>query len=500
MSLIIATAETPDQFPSRSMMLAFFAGLLGVLAFAPFEWYHFAIVAPALFCLSLRYSTAKQAALIGLSFGLGFFGLGVSWVFVSIKTYGGVDAWLAAVFTALFVFYCALYPALLAYCLQRFFPKESIKKYLLVFPALFVLSEYLRATLFTGFPWLLFGFSQTHSALSGYAPIIGVYGLSFLLCLISSCLLLLFIEKSYRALLFAGIIFCIWLLGASLTSIQWSRPVKQALTASLVQGNIAQPTQWDGDYFEYALKTYQRLTEASATSDIVVWPESAVPMAMSERIGFLFDMNEFSKKNNMALLLGVPVVSEKVVGFYNGLIALGQAHGHYYKRHLVPFGEYTPLPFIISPLFRKLGIPMSNLIAGPFQQKNIIAHGIHIAPYICYEIAYSNVVRSDFPEAEMLVTISNDDWFGHSFAPAQHAQMARMRAIQTARYHLITANTGISEIVSPKGKVLSRAKPFSTEVITHSVQALSGTTPWVMIGDWPILIFSLSILLIAFLL
>lgn len=497
MSLLIATSAKPERFPFAACFLALFAGLLTVFAFAPFGWTWLAIIAPALLTFSLRETSAKHAAVIGLAFGLGSFGLGVSWVFVSIKNYGGVETTLAGFFTLLFVLYCALYPSLMAYALQRFFPKATFKRYCLAFPALFVISEYLRASLFTGFPWLLLGFSQTGSSLAGYAPIIGVYGLSFLLCLMAGCLLMLFIEQSYRAVMYAAMVFIIWLGGAALESINWSQPIQKPITASVVQGNITEPKQWDGDYFEKALLRYQRLTQANAKSDLIIWPESAVPMPMSESIGFLFEMNSDSKKNNTALLLGIPVVSEKVVGFYNGLIALGQAHGHYYKRHLVPFGEYTPLPFVFEPIFRKLGIPSSNILAGPMAQKNIIARGINIAPYICYEIAYSNIIRSDFPEAELLVTISNDDWFGRSFAPAQHAQMARMRAIQTARYHLIAANTGISEIVSPKGDILVRAKPFSSEVISQKVQALTGLTPWVRLGDWPVLITVLLCLIVA---
>ncbi|MBS0358696.1 MAG: apolipoprotein N-acyltransferase [Proteobacteria bacterium] len=484
----------------RDDFLACFAGLILPLAFAPLNYYFIAVLSPLLLLFSWLHCSPKRAALRGFLFGLGFFGVGVSWIFVSIHVYGDTPIWLAGIFTALFVMALSCFPALQGYLLNQFFPKNNLYKIILAFPAIWVLIEWLRSWLFTGFPWLLLGYSQTDSALRGLAPIIGVYGISFVVLLTSSILLLLFtrivnnkidwrgrISREDYILIF--FLFYIWFGSGALSHIEWTTSTGDKIQVSLIQGDIPQQLKWSPEYLQKSLSIYENLTKTHWRSELIVWPEAAIPLFLHDAKNFLRPLTETAKKHHSNLITGIPIQNSTINEYYNGIILVGQNEGIYHKRHLVPFGEFLPLQNWLRGIINLFNLPMSDFSPGPYKQENLKLGQWKIAPFICYEIAFSELVLSDLPEANLLMTLSNDAWFGHSLAPAQHLQMSRMQSLQTGRYQLVATNNGITALIKSDGKILDQLQPFTRGVLTGEVVPMLGATPWIKIGIWPMMIF-----------
>lgn len=481
----------------RDDLIALFAGVLLTFSFAPFRYALLALLAPALFLYSLHFCNAKRAAFRGYLFGISFFGTAVSWVYVSIHNYGQAPLHVAILFTILFVLFLALYPAGKAYLLQKYFSQQEVVKNLLAFPALWILFEWLRSYFMTGFPWALLGYTQTNTALSGLAPLIGVYGLSGLLCLCAGILVLALRSNSSKYYPLLAFILAIWISGAALQKHNWTKPLGKPVSVSLLQGNTGMPQQWSADFVENALRVYQQMTVAAINSDIIVWPESAIPMPMQANTPFLTELSELAKAHNTTVIAGAPMPIPNSQQYYNATFALGAGSGQYFKRNLVPFGEYTPYPEIALPIMRYFQLPLPDFIPGPSQQKNLVAAGINLAPFICYEIAYSRTIRSDMPQANLLMTISNDSWFGHSFAAAQHLQIGQMRSLETGRAQLFASNTGRTAIIDPHGGIIIEADPFTQTMLNGTVQPMQGSTPWIIYGDTPSLLLALVMLLLA---
>jgi apolipoprotein N-acyltransferase len=479
--------------------LALITGLVLVTAFAPFDFHSASLLCPAALLLLWLQTTPRRAALRGFLFGLGFFGFGASWILVSIHRYGDLSLPLACLVTALFVITLSLFPMLTGYCFMRFFKHDTPFKRLAIFPCLWVIQESLRASIFTGFPWLLLGYSQIDLPLSGYIPIVGVYGTSFLICF--SAAIITFAVSPRAPLKLFILLFLIWLAGAALSSVSWTHPLKNnaALSVALIQGDIAQDNKWQPEQIKNTLSRYTDLTTKNWGHDLIVWPESAMPLPFPNSEPLLETLSEDAIKNQANLIIGLPVRNEKDHRYYNGLIGLGLAQGYYYKRHLVPLGEYLPkLPFL-DKLIESLDIPMSNFISGDLKQPLIkISSNIQVASFICYEIAYASLVLQDFPAANIMVTLTDDSWFGDSIAAAQHLQIAQARSLEVGRYQLFVSNTGPSAIISSKGKLLAiapRDLPFS---LTGNISALSKQTPFVHFGFLPLQIFLGILLLLAF--
>lgn len=295
-------------------------------------------------------------------------------------------------------------------------------------------------------------------------------------------------RKRWLFIVFA--ILLIWVTGYDLMKlINWTRVAGKPVSVALVQGNIPQEVKWSPDHIRPTLKKYYQLTNTEWDHKLIIWPEAAIPVFKYQIPEFIHDLNEKANQQNVALISGLLTRDKNnQFRYYNALMVFGKGHGTYYKRHLVPFGEYVPFGQYIRGFMNFLNLPMSNLSPGPSKQPDIIADGINIAPFICYEIAYSSLVRQDMPQAQLLLTISNDAWFGDSFAPAQHAEIAQMRALQTGRYLLFVANTGITAIIDPKGQIEKAAPQFKTTVLNGKVYPMKGETPWIWLGNTPIII------------
>lgn len=473
---------------------ALIAGALLPLAFAPFNFFFIAILSPAVLLLSCLNVSPKRAFMRGGLFGAGMFGVGTSWIYISLHYFGHADERVAASITGLFIFIMLLFPALMCYVLTKFFPKNVISKCLLAFPSLWVLFEWIRAWFLTGFPWLILGTSQIDTPLAGFAPIASVYAVSWVTVFISALLMIIIIErKNYKLLLsFLTVI----IIGSTLTSKLWDRRWTERagdpITVSLIQGNIPQSIKWQQAQAEKTLRLYDTLTNQNLNTQIIIWPEAAITFTENQIPAFLTALDEKLKLNQTTLITGIPV--EEDGKHYNAMIALGKGQGTYRKRHLVPFGEYVPFRSLLGWLDNYLEIPMSNFSRGNKQQPLIMAGNIPIASSICYEITFPTEVLRDLPEGQLLVTISDDSWFGKSLAPGQHFQMARMRALETGRYVLMATNDGITGIITPLGKVQAKAQPFVQAVLTGEVYPQKGSTPWMITNIYPLLLLILFFL------
>lgn len=470
-------------------MLALAAGALFPLAFAPYGQAWLApLLLAGLFYLWQRADNPLSAFWQGYLFGLGQFGFGVWWVFVSMHQYSGAGVLEAAILTALLIAFLALYPALagwLAVWLRR---PASFTWTVLGLPSIWIAVEWLRGWLFTGFPWLEVGYSQVDSPLAGFVPLIGGYGAGWLTALTAAVLLLVW-QKRLAAGGWLAVAGLVWLAGAGFKSISWTKPAGGPFQAVLLQGNVPQDLKWQPETQHRILATYLGMTRRHWGADLIVWPETAVPAFYHQVRDSLIDpLDREAKAHGADVLVGVPVLEPTTDRYYNALISLGESSGRYYKRHLVPFGEFLPLRPALEFILEMIQIPLSDFSPGDRNQELLKAAGFPLAATICYEDAFARDALVGLPEAAYMVNVSNDAWFGDTIAPHQHFQMARMRALEAGRYLLRATNTGITAVIGPKGEVIAQAAPFVQAGLSESVVPLTGATPYVIWRDWPLLL------------
>lgn len=479
--------------------------LLGVLlsfAFAPYEVFPLAILAPAGLIALWLNASPKRAFCLGFSFGLGLFGVGVYWVFISIHTIGEVPASLSGIITAFFIAALALFPATVGYLSNRYFSRPSTAKILCVFPAFWVFSEWVRSWLCTGFPWLFLGYSQTNSPLKGIAPLLGVYGVS-LAVIVSSALIvnasLAYKQKAFQSLyrsLFALI--TLWVASGLVTLIPWTQAEGKTIPVALVQGNIPQEIKWSPEHLKLSFERYVALTDPLwGKAKLIIWPEAAIPVPLQNTQRFINDLDDKAKESGTTLMLGIPIQTTDARGYYNAIVTVGDDQKVYLKRRLVPFGEYTPFSRFFARAFSFMDIPMSDMVPGKPRQDLLMVGGMKILPSICYEIGFPDLIRAYDPSIGFLLTLTNDAWFGKSNAQAQHLQMAAMRALEFGRPVLFVSNDGITAIIGPDGKIEAQAPPHQTFVLTSTVQPMFGITPWMRNGTDPVLFTLLFLIGIA---
>lgn len=483
-------------------IVALVLGAVTTLAFAPYEIFPLAVFTPAGLLAMWLNVTSKRAFWLGFLFGIGLFGAGVYWVYISIHDVGGVPALIAGLITCGMITVLSLYPGCVGYLLNRYFPENNTHKLLCAFPAIWVFSEIVRCWLFTGFPWLFLGYSQTNSPLHGYAPIFSVYGVSLAVTLTSALLVSAFLQlkqEHYRALyyrLFALI--SIWIIGGLLCLIPWTTPQGNPIQIGMVQGDIPQTLKWSPEHLQLSFDRYIDLTKPLWGKDkIIIWPEAAIPMPLQDITNFINALDKQAKETNTHLILGIPIQSPKGDGYYNAIISVGAERNVYLKRLLVPFGEYTPFASILQNTLKILNLPLPEGARGSHNQKPFIVDGIKIIPSICYEIAYPELMLTNDPTTGLLLTVSNDAWFGKSNAQAQHLQMAAMRAQELQRPLVFVSNDGITATITPNGKIANAAPSFQATVLHGTVQPTTGLTPWMRNGTDPITIILLCLLFTA---
>jgi len=419
-------------------------------------------------------------------------------IYISIHTYGNTNIFFAGLITVLFVMILSVFIAVQSYCLKRYFPSEKSTTWLLAFPSTWVLSEWIRSWILSGFPWLLLGQSQTNSPLQGFSPIVGVYGVSFLVAL--SAALLFMILKLKRGLIWLSILLLIliWTGGFYLSKVQWTTVSSNPIRVTLIQGDIPQSIKWSPKEAINALTRYEKLTQAQHwQNQLIIWPETAVTLMLPDAVPLLGQIDKTAQQHQAAIITGIPIPQKDSSGntnYYNGVIVLGNGNGQYFKRHLVPFGEYVPLESLIRGLIGFFDLPMSDFSEGPDKQPLLNAVNLKIAPYVCYEIAYTNLLRDDLPEANLLVGISNDTWFDHSAASAQQRQISQFAAQSTRRYMLVATNSGQTVIINPNGQIQSYIPSDEIGTLNGTVTGMTGTTPWIKLGNGPFIILFILIL------
>ncbi|HIE55233.1 MAG TPA: apolipoprotein N-acyltransferase, partial [Chromatiaceae bacterium] len=464
---------------SAALPVAFLAGAVGVLAFAPFAHGWIAPLSVAVLLWLWQRASANHAFLLGWAWGIGFMGFGVFWLHHSIAQFGGVNLPLAVIITLLFAACLALFYGLTGWLVNRFLA-PGWRSLLLAYPAAWVLLEWTRSWLFTGFTWLSLGYSQLDTPLAGYAPLLGLHGVSLLVVLSASLLL-------RGRPLWLVLLSLLWAGGWQLQQLDWSRPSGKPFAVALVQPNIPQAIKWRPEQFQPTVSLLMEFTRKSADAKLVIWPETAVPAfadQVEERL--LGPMHRLLREEGRTLLLGIAVRNKQEGRYYNALISLGASgRAHYYKRHLVPFGEYMPLKPLLGPLIEVLAIPMSDFSPGDHGSPLLELAGHPAGLSICYEDTFGREVAEALPEAEFLVNVSNDAWFGDSLAPHQHLEMARMRALETGRWLLRATNTGISAIIDDSGRVRVILAQFRKGMVRGAVEPRQGITFYSRWGDWP---------------
>jgi len=473
----VQTASLPERLPHR-LGLAALAGGAGVLCFAPFGLFWLApLVWLGLFALLRRAETPREALLAGLVFGLGFFLCGVSWVYVSLSIFGGMPWWLAGPAAFLFCAVMALFPMLAGWAFKRWQPAGDWRQ-AVFFATLIALVDWLRSWIFTGFPWLAVGYSQAApSPLAGFAPLLGVHGLSLLVALAGALLIRWRIGLVFIALLAVG--------GFGLRQVAWTQPVGEPVSVALIQGNIPQEMKFRPEAFIGTLDLYRDLVAANP-AQLTLLPETALPVFLDQvPPDYLEELKTLARRRDGDLIVGT-VTGNAADTYYNSAITLGSAPLQIYsKQHLVPYGEFIPPGF---DWFMKLAdIPMSSFSRGPEKQPPLAVAGQQVAVNICYEDVFGEEIIRALPAAGILVNLSNTAWFGRSLAQPQHLQIAQLRAAETGRPMLRATNTGMTAIIAADGTVQAVLPPFTTGVLKGEVRAYAGMTPYARFGNWPAL-------------
>lgn len=464
-------------------LIAAIAGAATVLAFAPFALAPVAVATLALFFfLVTRAANPRAAALLGFVFGLAFFLAGVSWVYVSLHVFGMMPAPLAAIATLGFCAYLALFPAASAYVANKI-DAGPIAGPLVVLPGVWVVTEWLRGWLFTGFPWLTVGYTQIDAPLAGFAPVLGVFGLSLGVALTAGAIVAMASVPSRARIALLALVVALHSGGWALQRVQWTQPRAETLRVALLQGNIPQELKFVPGRFESILETYERQIELSSAR-LIVLPETAVPRFLDEvDPQWLARVREHALKRNGDVILGIPTGNIRAE-YFNSVISLGADPPQTYSKvHLVPFGEFVPPGF--GWVVNVLRIPLSDFTRGAVAQRPLALAGEKIAINICYEDAFGAEIIRQLPEATLLVNVSNVAWFGDSLAPAQHLEISRMRSAETGRPMLRSTNTGVTAIVDARGREVKQLPQFTQGVLEGEVRGYTGTTPYIRFGDLP---------------
>jgi apolipoprotein N-acyltransferase len=491
----------------RFFLAPFTLGAIAVLGFAPFQFYFIPpVTLTALLLIWLRCRTLKSAAAVGFAFGAGLFLAGVSWVYVSLHVYGGMEVPVAAFFTLLFCLFLACYPALVCAVLLRLRAGTPVKL-MLLFPALWAIAEWVRSWLLTGFPWLSIGYSQAPaSPLAGYAPLLGVYGVSLVTAAVAGAAASAIDGFARRRSLprplpgfIAGVCVAgaLVIAGAALKFHHWTQPVPGKPTSvTLLQGNIPQELKWRPERAVATLETYLELARSS-DSKLIVLPETALPMLNVDIPSrYLKALAGLAVRNGGDILYGVPELDPSG-SYYNSVMSIGTGPAQTYRKvHLVPFGDYFPLRPLLGWIMKLLHIPMSDFSHGAPVQNPLQVAGQKIAANICYEDVFGEEIIRQLPEATMLANFTNDAWWGDSVASRQHLQMAQMRALETGRPMLRATNTGVTAIIDPDGRIVAAAPEFTTTRVSGEVRGHQGSTPYIVFGNAGFLVLALAMLLV----
>ena len=478
-------------------LLALLAGTSITASLAPYSMWWSAIIGLALLLYVLNDASKRRAFFLGWCFGLGLFGTGISWVYVSIHLYGNAPAFLAGILTLLFASGLALLSGMACYLLRLINPHSALID-LLLFPAIWVIGEWLRTWLLSGFPWLFAGYAHVQGPLQGWAPVIGVFGISFIIAL-SAGFIACFARLSFRSKVTTGLVVTVfWLSGMLVSPAQWTSPTGDHVRVGLVQANIDQNEKWLASKIPAHIVLQEQMSEPLWGHDLVLWPESAIPMIHHRAQRVLNRLQNKAISSGSTFITGIPYQDQNTAKVYNSIVTLGEQPGMYQKQKLVPFGEFMPLENLLRGIIDFFDLPMSSFSAGPENQAYFQLGQHSVAPLICYEAVYpALLLQHPAGVPDLLLTISNDTWFGTSIGPLQHLEMAQMRALELGRSMIRGTNNGVSALITPYGEISHRSEQFKQQVLSGRVIVQQGDTPFSKLGSWPVLGLSFLILVWA---
>jgi apolipoprotein N-acyltransferase len=488
-----ALARSGAYGPRLRLAAALAAGALLACAFAPLGWWPLAILCPAVLMGLWQGATPRAAAWLGFAFSAGTFAAGTYWLYTSLHTFGEAPIWMAFSLMLALIAIMGAYQAALGWFVARFLLKTGALGSLVGVPAAWLLLEWWRGWFLTGFAWLSLGYSQSDTWLANFAPLTGVYGVSALLLLSAGALVTL-VRGGRAARIAAAVILSVpWLGGLALQGVEWTQARGRPVQVAVIQGAVPQDQKWLDANRDTTLRLYRDLTVRALGTPLIVWPESAPPDLANNLVDYLGTLYRMTSGHGSALVLGVVRASDDGELYFNSVLSLDEQGPHWYdKSHLVPFAEFFPVPGFVRSWLRLRNLPYEDFTRGAALQPPLPAAGLKLATTICYEDAYGSAQLPVLREADALVNVTNDAWFGHSSARHQHFQIARMRAIEAGRYLVRAANDGISGVIGPHGEVIARAPEFTPYVLRAVITARSGLPPYGYVGNYPVVLLALA--------
>lgn len=492
---------TPGGFFSAMLRyrewIAAAAGAATTFAFAPQGFYVLAVLGPAILFLLWEFASPRDAARTGFFFGAALFGAGTWWIYTAIHDFGQAPAWLSLFLLAGLLAIKGGYYALLGYVVARIAPDPTAPRLLLLIPAAWALLEWLRGWLFTGFPWLELGYAHSDSPLAALTTIGGIHLVTIANVATAGALVVLFRYAGSARIAAIALAIAAWLGGYLLTGRDWTKAAGEPIEIALLQGAIPQDQKWLAGNRAKTLEIYRELNRQALGARIIVWPESAIPVLAHEAEVYLESIRRESRAQGSDVMIGLLRFDFESGEIRNGLYSMSETgDGWYYKRRLVPFGEFFPVPESVRRWMRLNSLPYYDMTPGNESQPALVSGGERLAATICYEDAYGADQLTALPGSTLLVNVTNNAWFGDSSAPHQQLQMARFRALEAGRWLMRATSNGITAVIAPDGRVTARIAQFKPGVLKSTVQPRTGLTPYARTGNWPVLSVSFLLLII----
>lgn len=484
----------PESTRARCV-LALIAGALLACSFAPLGWWPLAILSPAVLMVLWQNATPREAAWTGFWFNAGTFAAGTYWLYISLHIFGEAPIWIAVMLMIGLVIIMGSYHALLGFLVARWLPRTGALRWLAGLPAAWLMIEWLRGWFLSGFAWLSLGYSQTDTWLSPIAAVAGVYALSAVLLLSAGALITLWLGSRRERIAAVVVLVLPWAAGVALNRVEWTQDSGSPIAVAIVQGAIPQEMKWIEQNRDTTLRLYRELSEEAFGTPIIVWPESAPPDLANNLVKYLGDLYSAAHRHGSSVVLGAVRANDDRSEYFNSVLSLGEDIEWYDKHHLVPFAEFFPVPDFVRSWMRLMNMPYADFTRGGENQQPLSAGGIKLAAGVCYEDAYGSYQLASIRQSHALVNVTNDAWFGRSSARHQHFQIARMRAIESGRYLLRAANDGISGVIGPRGEIVAKAPEFTPTVLRSLITPRTGSTPYLNVGNWPIMSLALLVLI-----
>ncbi len=475
-------------------LLVFVCGLIFPLGFAPFNFWPSTIFSISCLIYLLNFQDSRNSFTLGFVYGLGLWGVGISWLYVSIHYHGGIGSLSSFLITSLFVIILSLFSGTTTLLYKFLKTNKLYFDFIIVFPAIWLSIEILRSNIFTGFPWLIIGDSLSGTFIGGWIPILGTYGGSLTALIIAGILLLLLKNKNYY---YPSLLLIILISSFTLNNINWTKELI-TINVSIQQPNLTLKEKWSSEGVYQTMDLFQRSVSNALPGEFIFFPETALILNEDSMEPWISDLDQQAKLKDLSLITGI-VAHNYINEFknnksFNRIKGYGRAEGFYDKVQLVPFGEYIPLRSYLGKFLDILGVNMTDTSPGsrfqPLKANNLI-----ISPNICYEVAFNELVRKTAKDSNLLVSITNDTWFGSSIGPYQHLEIAQTRALEHQKPLIRATNSGISAIINKNGKIIERQGFFEEKELKSRIQVYEGRTPFSIVGNNIIYIYVIVILM-----